>query len=102
MNNELMVFAVWVAVVLVGMIVCGIVSAAAGTSFWWGFWFGPIGILISVVRRMSEQRQRVVVIGGSRIAPRFARRGSVPTPPREPTEVERFDAWFAKANPGRK
>jgi hypothetical protein len=94
MSDEMIMLATWVVAGLVSVTVCGIVSAAAGTSFWGGFWFGPIGILISVVRRMSEQRPRVVVIGGSRIAPRFARRGSVPTPPREPTEVERFDAWF--------
>ena len=100
MSDEMIMLATWVVAGLVSVTVCGIVSAAAGTSFWWGFWFGPLGILISVVRRMSVERPRVVVIGGGggvRTRPRIAPRST-----REPTEVERFNAWFAKANPGRK
>lgn len=92
MSDEMIMLATWVVAGLVSVTVCGIVSAAAGTSFWWGFWFGPLGILISVVRRMSAERPRVVVIGGGggvRTRTRIAQRAT-----REPTEVERFNAWF--------
>jgi hypothetical protein len=96
---------------LFGWIICGICCAAIGSSFWWGFWFGPIGIVIAAVRvngQNANKRPQIVVINGgsARRRVRIRRpgedRGEVETSPRarlnqpQPeTEMARFERIFA-------
>ena len=106
--NESETLLLYAVVCLVSWIICGICCAAIGSSFWWGFWFGPIGIIIAAVRVNGKQRPQIVVINGGsakrrvRIRRPGEDRGEVETSPRarlnqpQPeTEMQAFERIFA-------
>lgn len=105
-GNEMLMFYGFAA--LVSWIICGICCAAIGSSFWWGFWFGPVGIIIAAVRVNGNRRPQVVIVnGGPRRRVRIVRhgeeRGSVETaprtrlaPPQPETDMQAFERLFAE------
>jgi len=62
--NESETLLLYAVACLAAWIICGICCAAIGSSFWWGFWFGPIGIIIAAVRVNGNKRPQIVVING--------------------------------------
>lgn len=97
-------WSMYLLIVMVGWTICGIVSAAIGSSFWWGFWFGPIGILIAAVRVSTQRKPQIIIMGDSRGQSmrsannriQIRRNRELPAPPKPETEMETFERLYAE------
>ena len=95
---------IWVAISIAICFFFGFVTSHIGSSFWWGFLFGPIGLLIAAVFVIGKSRNQVVVVKVVDPSPkvRIRRPGDPPAErsSRKETEMEefnrRFDEGFAR------
>lgn len=81
----------------------GFATSVMGSSFWWGFLFGPIGLIVAAVLVSGRRQDRIVVVNaGERSRVRIRRPGDPPAErsSRKETEMEefnrRFDEGFAR------
>ncbi|NLA81018.1 MAG: hypothetical protein GX853_09825 [Chloroflexi bacterium] len=93
----LLYFFVWFVV----WVICGIATAAIGSSFWWGFLFGPLGILIAAVLLVGKRPNTIIIQGGrSQVSRRLSdgrivvRNRDDAMTPRIETEEERFNRLY--------
>lgn len=94
--NEIMVSVViqWGTILTLG-IICGIATRVMGASFWWGFLFGPIGLIVGAIVGASKRRERQTQ-AMMRMAS-YSGPARVRTMPREAppeTDVERFNRLY--------
>lgn len=65
MNEELFLSAIYISSFILLFIVFGIGSVAAGRGFWWGFWFGPAGIIVAAILADGDKTRRAIQMAGT-------------------------------------
>lgn len=93
---------IWVAISIAICFFFGFVTSHIGSSFWWGFLFGPFGLLIAAVLVSGKRNNQVIVVNAGMPSKgvRIRRPGDAPAaaPPKVETELEEFNRRFAELN----